>query len=216
MGGEQNLAGAASGDIGWTESESLGAPMKRATYEDVANAPDHVVAELLDGELVLNPRPAARHAAAMAAIHGTLWSRFDGGERRPSGWIVLPEPELHFGATVVVPDVAAWRRERLPVVPDRPWLELAPDWVCEVLSPSTVRIDRGRKLEVYAEAGVGHAWLVNPIDRTLEVLRLKDGAWMLVATFGGTDAVRIPPFEDLELALTRLWPDAPEPGSDAT
>ena len=120
--------------------------MKRATYEDVANAPDHVVAELLDGELVLNPRPAARHAAAMAAIHGTLWSRFDGGERRPSGWIVLPEPELHFGATVVVPDVAAWRRERLPVVPDQPWLELAPDWVCEVLSPSTVRIDRGRKL----------------------------------------------------------------------
>ena len=146
MGGEQNLAGAASGDIGWTESESLGAPMKRATYEDVANAPDHVVAELLDGELVLNPRPAARHAAAMAAIHGTLWSRFDGGERRPSGWIVLPEPELHFGATVVVPDVAAWRRERLPVVPDQPWLELALDWVCEVLSPSTVRIDRGRKL----------------------------------------------------------------------
>jgi Uma2 family endonuclease len=189
--------------------------MKRATYEDVLNAPEHRVAELLEGELILSPRPSARHAAAMAAIHGTLWSRFDGGERRPSGWIVLPEPELHFGTTVVVPDVAAWRRERLPSLPDQPWLEVAPDWICEVLSPSTARIDRGRKLKAYAEAGVSHAWLVNPVDRTLEVLSLKDGAWMLVAAFGGSDVARIQPFEDLEVVLNRLWPDTPEPGPDA-
>ena len=215
MAGGQNLAGAASGGIGWSESDSTGPPMKHATYEDVLNAPDHMVAELLDGELILSPRPSARHASAMAAIHGTLWPRFDGGERRPSGWIVLPEPELHFGTAVVVPDVAAWRRERLPSVPDRPWLEVAPDWVCEVLSPSTARIDRGRKLKVYAEAGVAHAWLVNPVDRTLEVLSLKDGAWMLVAAFGGSDVARIQPFEDLELVLTRLWPDTPELGPDA-
>lgn len=189
--------------------------MKRATYDDVLNAPENKVAEILDGELFLSPRPAMRHAGATAAIQGKLWSRFDDGDRGPKGWVVLTEPELHFGEAVVVPDVAAWRRERLPGIPDRPWLDLAPDWLCEVLSPSTARIDRGRKLKVYAEAGVAHAWLVNPIDRTLEVLRLQDGAWMLVAAFGGSDVVRIPPFEDLELALTRLWPDAAEPGSDA-
>jgi len=215
MASGHNLAGGTSGGIDWPQSDPNGAPMKRATYEDVLNAPENMVAELLDGELVLSPRPALRHARAAAAIHGKLWSRFDDGERGSPGWVVLMEPELHFGEAVVVPDIAAWRRERLPEVPDRPWLDLAPDWLCEVLSPSTVRVDRSRKLKVYALAGVAHVWLVNPIDRTLEVLRLKDGAWMLVAAFGGSDVARIQPFEDLELALARLWPDAPEPGPDA-
>ena len=189
--------------------------MKRATYEDVLNAPENKVAEILDGELVLSPRPALPHAHAHTALQGILWTRFDDGERGPSGWIVMTEPELHFGEAVVVPDVAAWRRERLPGIPDRPWLDLAPDWVCEVLSPSTVRIDRGRKLKVYAEAGVAHAWLVNPVDRTLEVLRLQQGSWVIVVTLGGSDVARIPPFEALELELARLWPDAIEPSSDA-
>lgn len=217
MAGGDNLAGASSGGIDWPEAEAGGdSPMKRAaTYEDVLNAPENKVAEILDGELILSPRPAMRHAAATVAIQSILWTRFDDGERGPSGWIVLVEPELHFGAAIVVPDVAAWRRERLPAVPDRPWLDLAPDWVCEVLSPSTVRIDRGRKLSVYAAAGVAHAWLVNPIDRTLEVLRLQQGSWVIVVTLGGSDVARIPPFQALELELARLWPDALEASPDA-
>ena len=180
MGGE-SVAGASSEGINWSQSgDAEPEPMKRATYEDVLNAPEDKVAEILDGELFLSPRPGLHHAAAAAAVHGKLWSRFDDGERGPGGWVVLSEPELHLGDAVVVPDVAAWRRERLPAVPDRPWLDLAPDWVCEVLSPSTQRIDRGRKLGVYAEARVTHAWLVNPLDQTVEVLFLKDGLWTIV------------------------------------
>jgi len=187
--------------------------MKRATYEDVLNAPSNKVAEILDGELFLSPRPALRHAGAQAAVHGKLWSRFDDGERGPTGWIVVTEPELHLGEAIVVPDVAAWRRERLPSLPDRPFLDLAPDWVCEVLSPSTERIDRGRKLRAYAAAGVAHAWLLNPVERTLEVLVLKDGAWTIVGVCSGSDVVRIKPFEAIELELERLWAESAAPAA---
>jgi len=189
--------------------------MKRATYEDVLNAPENKVAEILDGELFLSPRPAMRHAGAQAAIHGTLWSRFHDGERGPRGWIVVTEPELHLGAAIVVPDVAAWRRERLPSLPDRPWLDLAPDWVCEVLAPSTERIDRGRKLRAYAKAGVQHAWLVKPTDWSLEVLRLREGAWTIVGVWEDSAVVRVEPFEAIELELGRLWADAPPAPPDA-
>ena len=131
-----------------------------------------------------------------------------GREAGGFSWI-LDEPELHFGDDVVVPDLGGWRRERLPAIPDTAFFSLAPDWVCEVLSPSTERVDRGRKLRIYAAAGVAHAWLVNPLERTLEVLRLRDGAWTIVAVCGGSDAVRIEPFEAIELALGRLWIDSP-------
>ena len=157
---------------------------------------------------------AGEHGVA-AASSGALGSRFDDGERGAGGWLVVTEPELHFGAAVVVPDVAAWRRERLPSLPDRPWLDLAPDWVCEVLSPSTERLDRTRKLRVYAAAGVAHAWLVNPVARTLEILRLRDGSWTLVAAGSDFDVVRAEPFEAIELELARLWPDPAAPAPDA-
>jgi hypothetical protein len=85
----------------------------------------------------------------------------------------LDEPELHFGEHVVVPDLAGWRRERMRAMPRQAFFTLAPDWVCEVLSPSTERADRGRKLRIYAEAGVAHVWFLKPADRTLEVLRLR-------------------------------------------
>ena len=210
MAGAGNVAAASDGGIDWS-SPTPAEPetMKRATYEDVLNAPENRVAEILDGELFLSPRPALRHAGAQAAIHGKLWSRFDDGERGPGGWVVVTEPELHFGTAIVVPDVAAWRRERLASLPDRPWLDLAPDWVCEVLSPSTERIDRGRKLRTYAEAGVKHAWFVNPVERTLEVLKLRDGAWTIVAVCSDSDTARIEPFEAIELELGRLWPEPP-------
>jgi len=203
--GERNLAGASHGGLDWPRrSTSEQRELKRATYDDVLNAPENQVAEILDGELFLSPRPASRHAVASSRMGGAL-GPFDGSNDPPGGWWILFEPELHFGEHVVVPDLAGWRRERMPAIPDVAFFTLAPDWVCEVLSPSTERIDRGRKLRIYADAGVAHAWFVNPVERTLEVLRLRDGAWTIVMVGTGSDALRIEPFEAIEFPLRRLW-----------
>jgi len=209
MTSERNLAAASGGGIDWTRplpAERRG--LKRATYEDVLSAPENKVAEILDGELFLSPRPASRPSVACSRLYGALVP-FDDGTKGPGGWCILFEPELHFGENVVVPDLGGWRRERMPVMQDVAFFSLAPDWVCEVLSPSTERIDRGRKLRIYAEAGVSHTWLVNPVERTLEVLRLRDGAWTIVAVCSGSDTGRVEPFDAIELALGRLWVDSP-------
>ena len=209
MAGERVVAAASGGGLDWTRpSQEERRGLKRATYDDVLAAPENKVAEILDGELFLSPRPAPRHLLASSRLGGALVP-FEDGQGGPGGWWILDEPELHFGEDVVVPDLGGWRRERLPAIPDTAFFSLAPDWVCEVLSPSTERVDRGRKLRIYAAAGVAHAWLVNPLERTLEVLRLRDGAWTIVAVCGGSDAVRIEPFEAIELALGRLWIDSP-------
>jgi Uma2 family endonuclease len=181
--------------------------LKRATYEDVLSAPENKVAEILDGELFLSPRPSPRHSVASSYLRGVLVPF--AGREGPGGWWILFEPEIHFGEDVVVPDLAGWRRERLPAIPDTAFFSLAPDWVCEVLSPSTEGIDRGRKPRIYAEAGVAHAWLVNPVERTLEVLRLRDGAWTIVTVSSASDIVRAEPFDAIELALDLLWVDSP-------
>jgi len=178
--------------------------MKRATYEDVLNAPEHKVAEILDGEIFLSPRPAPKHAVAASRLSRVL-GPFDDDPGGPGGWWILDEPELHFGDQIVVPDLAGWRRERLPAMPDEVFFTLPPDWVCEVLSPSTERIDRGRKLRIYAEAGVPHAWFVKPTDRSFQVMRLRDGAWTIVGVWEDEARVRVEPFEAIELELARLW-----------
>lgn len=209
MAGDRNLAAASGAGLDWTRpNQAERRRVKRATYEDVSNAPEHQVAEILDGELFLSPRPGSRHSVASSRLGGAL-EPFEVGNGRPGGWRILDEPELHLGEDVVVPDLAGWRGERMPVMQDVAFFTLAPDWICEVLSPSTERIDRGRKLRIYADTGVAHAWLVNPAERTLEVLRLRDGAWTIVAVCTGTDAVRIEPFEAIELALGRLWLESP-------
>jgi len=182
--------------------------LKRATYEDVLAAPENKVAEILDGELFLSPRPTPRHSVISSELGMALGNPFHRGAGGPGGWWILDEPELHLGEHIVVPDLAGWTRERLPVMPQEAF-SLAPDWVCEVLSPSTERIDRGRKLNIYAEAGVAHAWLVTPAERMLEVLRLRDGAWTIVGVCGDTDVVRVEPFGAIELELSRLWGDPP-------
>jgi Uma2 family endonuclease len=211
MSGERNLAGASGGGIDWTlPTQAERRRLKRATYEDVLNAPEHQVAEILDGELFLSPRPSLRHSSASSQLGGVLVPAYSQNEP-PGGWWILDEPELHFGGDVLVPDLAGWRRERMPTIPDAVFSSLAPDWVCEVLSPSTVRVDRGRKLRIYAAAGVAHAWLVNPAERTLEVLRLRDSAWTIVAVCTGGDTVRLEPFDAIELALALLWAESPDP-----
>src|SRR3989442_11524607 len=132
---------------------SVTAPRRRATYADLLEVPEHLVAEIIDGELITSPRPALPHAlaaSAMAADIGGPFGRPPGGRDVPGGWWILVEPELHLGGDVLVPDLAGWRRERVPTVPNAPAFELAPDWVCEVISPSTPRLDRARKRSVYA------------------------------------------------------------------
>jgi Uma2 family endonuclease len=189
---------------------------RRATYEDLCQVPDHKVAEILDGELIVSPRPALRHASASSGLGGYLWPAFHGGRGGPGGWWILDEPELHLADDILVPDLAGWRRERLPAVPDTAYMTLAPDWVCEVISPSTERMDRSRKTRIYAREGVKDLWLLDPLVRTLEVLRLENARWVLMATHSDTDVVRVEPFEAIEIELAALWPDPQaesQPGS---
>lgn len=185
---------------------------KRATYQDVLDAPEHQVAEIVDGELYLSPRPRGPHTVVASALGMELGPPFGRGRGGPGGWIILDEPELHLGEDIFVPDLAGWRRERMPgVAEDVAYFELAPDWLCEVLSPSTERLDRALKLPLYAAAGVGHAWLLHPGNRTLEVLRLHDGKWLGLAVYRDDQRVRAEPFEAIELDLSVLWADIVPP-----
>ena len=177
----------------------------RATYADIVALPENVVGEILNGTLVTHPRPAAPHAVAASALGGELYSPFGRGRGGPGGWVLLDEPELHLDEDVVVPDIAGWRRERMPVVPDAPYFELPPDWVCEVLSPSTRKVDRVDKLPIYARSGVTHVWLVDPLDRTLELFRRDGLLWVLVAVHRDDALVRAEPFDAVELELSALW-----------
>jgi Uma2 family endonuclease len=197
-----------------------GNPLKlgrAATYEDLQALPDHVVGEILDGELYATPRPALPHAHTTTMLTGDLGPfQGPGGKGRgPGGWRILFEPELHFDKEVVVPDVAGWRLERMPVLPSTAYGELIPDWACEIASPSTVHIDRVRKMNLYAREGLRYLWLVDPLARVLEVYRLEEGRWVVVLTSGGDAKVRAEPFEDIELDLDLWWPPLAESESGA-
>ena len=178
-----------------------------ATYDDLVKLPDNLVAEIADGQLHASPRPAFPHAGAGAAIGGYLMPAFDWGRGGPGGWLIYYEPELHLSADVLVPDWAGWRRTRMPHRPETPYATLAPDWLCEILSPSTTSFDRTKKLAIYAREGVSWAWLIDPLDHTLEVLKLENGRWTILATHAGEEVVRAEPFEAIELELAALWGD---------
>lgn len=167
--------------------------------------PEHLVAEIIDGDLVTSPRPSARHAAAASALGEELGPPFKRGRGGPGGWVILDEPELHIIGQVLVPDLAGWRRERMAEIPDVAFFELAPDWVCEVASPSTAALDRTRKRHHYGRAGVRHLWIVDPGPRTLEVYRAEGDNWLLALSAAGDVKVRAEPFEAVELDLTTLW-----------
>jgi Uma2 family endonuclease len=189
-----------------------GLAKREATYEDLMKVSDLKVAEILDGELYASPRPAVPHALAASVLGTEIGGPFQQGRGGPGGWWILDEPELHVGRDVVVPDVAGWRRTRMPAPPSTPAIELAPDWVCEILSPSTEAMDRVPKLRIYAREGVANVWFVNPLTHTLEVLRLSNGAWVVVATHDGDATVNVEPFDAVPLELFRLWGrSAPEP-----
>lgn len=192
------------------------APAHRpATYADLQAVPEHLVAEIIDGALETHPRPRPRHAVVAAELTAELVPPFGRGRGGPGGWIFMVEPELHLGTQVVVPDIAGRRRSRLPTEPETAFIETPPDWVCEILSPSTTRIDRGPKRRIYAEFGVGHLWLLDPTAGLLESFTLTEGTWRLDGTVQRGETVALPPFDAVPFPLDDLFafddPAAPSP-----
>jgi Uma2 family endonuclease len=181
-------------------------PRPESVYEALERLPPHVVGEIIGGELYVSPGPRIVHSRAATRLAKRL-GPFDEeeGEEGPGGWLILFEPRLHLSGDVLEPDLAGWLRERIPELPDAVGVELAPDWLCEVLSPSTEALDRTRKMAVYAREGVKHLWLVDPRLQTLEVYRLEGGSWLLVATHARDATVHAEPFEALPLKLASLW-----------
>ena len=180
-----------------------------ATYDDVRAAPAHMVAELIHGALVLHPRPAPRHALAYSALSTKIGGPFHYDEEGPGGWIILAEPELHLGSHVLVPDIAGWRRERMPDFPEAAFFETPPDWACEILSPSTRSHDLTDKRAIYLAEGVGFLWLVDPDARILEAFAARPEGWTLLGAVEDADTVALPPFEAAPFGLAALWPPAP-------
>lgn len=178
---------------------------RSANYQDLLALPRHLVGELINGQLHAQPRPGGSHAAAASLLGMVLGNPFHRGSGGPGGWIILDEPELHLGGDVLVPDLAGWRRERMPQVPDTPAFELAPDWLAEILSPSTAAIDRADKLPIYARERVQHVWLIDPRIQTLEAFVLDNDRYQLLGTWRGDATLRVPPFEALELELAAIW-----------
>jgi Uma2 family endonuclease len=190
--------------------------LRPATYADVLAAPENMVAEIIRGDLCLQPRPASRHAHAGSLLGGELVGPF--GRRHgggPGGWIILDEPELHLGEDVLVPDLGGWRRERMTVFPDAAFFTLPPDWVCEILSPGTRTRDLTDKRAIYAEQGVPHLWFVDPLAKTLEAFALSDGLWTLRAALRDSAEARVAPFDAIAFPLSALWPEEPEAGPEA-
>lgn len=178
---------------------------KLATYEDLFDLPEHLVGEIIHGQLITHPRPASRHAAASTGVSGQIYNPFHQGRGGPGGWRILFEPELHLGPHILVPDLAGWRRERMPELPDVAFFTLPPDWVCEVLSPGTARVDRADKMPIYAAQGIPFLWLIDPAPRTLEVFLLRDGRWSLEHVYQEDEEVRAVPFDAIAFPLADLW-----------
>jgi Uma2 family endonuclease len=200
----------------------MGVPAEKVTrsvHDDLADVPEHQIAEVIHGALHVFPRPAITHARTSSRLGVKLGGPFDLGEGGPGGWHLLDEPELSLGPAgredILVPDLAGWRTTRVPKLPRKARIDLAPDWVCEVLSLRTEAIDRAEKMPIYAREGVAHAWLVHPLRRTLEAFALgQDRRWTVVEVHRGDKRVRVEPFAELELDLAILWPDDDEPAED--
>jgi len=181
---------------------------RRATYADLEAVPPNLVAELIGGELVAHPRHRLRHSVSYSSLGWALSGPFQFGRGGPGGWWILDEPELHLGDDVLVPDIAGWRKERLPKIPDEAFCTVAPDWVCEIASPSTAKHDRGAKRDIYARHGVRHIWLVDPDARLLEAFQLgADGRWLPLKTYKDKDSVDAAPFAAAPFDLNLLWAD---------
>ncbi len=183
------------------------AALKPSLYQQLLALPENLVGEIIDGQLYTQPRPTGPQAVAESGLNLELGGPFGKGRGGPGGWWILVEPEVHFvrDIEVVVPDLAGWWRERMPAIPEGHRFEVAPDWVCEILSPGAAKKDRALKLPLYAHYGVAHAWLVDPVAHTLEAYELRDGAWLLLGTFKDDDPIRVAPFAAITFSLVELW-----------
>jgi Uma2 family endonuclease len=179
---------------------------KSATYDDLSTLPENMTGEIINGELVVAPRPARDHAYAASALGNEVGPAYQFGRGGgPGGWIILHEPEISLGENILVPDLAGWKRERFPTAEAHNWISAPPDWVCEVLSPSTVRRDKIKKMPTYGRHNVPYLWLVDPAARTLDVFRLESGKWVVAGCFADDDKVRVEPFQEVEIDLASLW-----------
>jgi len=176
-----------------------------ATYRDLLMLPPEVQGQIFNGELITSPRPPLRHNLLSSLLGLELCQTFDRGRQGPTGWWILDEPVLQVEGSILVADLGGWRRSRLSAFPRRMPEPISPDWLCEVLWPGATAMDRVRKLPLYAHAGVSSLWLMDPVERSLEVFRLTDGRFSVVAGFVGSGTVRVEPFEAVELRLERLW-----------
>lgn len=177
----------------------------QATYADLEALPDNLVGEIVGGRLVASPRPAPPHASVSSSLGMLVGPPYGFGHGGPGGWWILDEPELHLGPDVLVPDLAGWRLERMPELPETAYFGLVPDWVCEVISPRSESFDRDEKLGVYHRAGVPHVWLVSPQAKTLDILRLTPEGYLIVAIHTAPRTIRAEPFDAIELDLELVF-----------
>lgn len=190
---------------------------RRATYADLAALPEGTRAEVIGGELHTSPAPLPRHSKAEGAIRRFVGGPYDDddGARGAGGWWNFLEVDVELAThDIVRPDISGWRRDRLPDPGTERPIHVAPDWVCEVLSPSTASLDRGSKRELYAAHRVGHYWLVDPDARIIEVFENADGRWVLVGTYHAGQTAALPPFVEVEIPLGRLFLPSSDPGSN--
>ena len=184
----------------------MNTPIPRAAvYEDLLDHPDNVVGEIINGQIITQPRPSPRHSLAGLALGGLIINRFDRKSTDgPGGWWILAEPECHLGADVVVQDIAGWRQSTMPDFPDSAWVDITPDWVCEMVSPSTQKYDRSAKRDIYAREQISHYWIVDPIAKLIEVFELENGKWTLLRTINDNVMASLEPFEAMPFELGRL------------
>ncbi len=178
---------------------------KRATYQDLYAIPERMTGEIIDGELIVSPRPSRKHVYATSALGNEIGPAYHSGRGGPGGWIILIEPEIGLGKDILVPDLAGWKKERLPASEDHNWISVRPDWICEVLSPGTLGTDRVKKIRIYAQHEVPHLWLIDPIEKILEVYRFQAGSFTVAGVYAENDKVKAEPFPEIEIDLTSLW-----------
>ena len=185
-------------------------------YAELCALPEHITGEIIGGRLYTQPRPAGPHAVSSSSLGAELYGPYQRGTDGPGGWWIINEPEIHFthDEEVCVPDIAGWRKERMPKIPRGHRFNIVPDWVCEVLSPSTAKKDRVVKMPVYAQYGVAFFWLLDPLERTLEAFALREGCWTVIGLYQDNATVNVAPFDALDLNLSDLWADVEEVNND--
>jgi Uma2 family endonuclease len=189
---------------------------KKATYDDLYEVPENMIGEIIGGELIATPRPSRKHGYSTTALGVAIGGRYQFGQGGgPGGWIFIIEPEIGLGSDILVPDLAGWKSDRFPQEESHNWISIAPDWICEVLSPRTFRKDKVVKMPLYAQYGVQHFWLVDPVAKTLDVFRLEASRWLVAGLYAENDKARAEPFPEVEVDLAFLWletgPEQPEP-----